>query len=96
MISQKQAKSSLLIVAKELVEKGKVSFLGVFGEYGIRGLHQRISELRDCGFNIGTISVKGDCVYELIKAPPKWQEKIASYKLEIKSKRPKLRALNNV
>ena len=87
MITKSQAKHSLELVASLLVKNGKVSFLEIFGEYGVRGLAQRIKELREIGFNIATFSIKGDCIYELIKAPREYEKLIAQYKINLARKR---------
>ena len=87
MITENQAKHSLELVASLLVKNGKVSFLEIFGEYGVRGLAQRIKELREIGFNIATFSIKGDCIYELIKAPREYEKLIAAYKINLARKR---------
>lgn len=87
MITETQAKHSLELVASLLVKNGKVSFLEIFGEYGVRGLAQRIKELREIGFNIATFSVRGDCIYELIKAPKEYEKLIAQYRINLAKKR---------
>ena len=87
MITENQAKHSLELVASLLVKYGKVSFLEVFTGYKIRGLAQRIKELREIGFNIATFSIKGDCIYELIKAPKEYEKLIAQYKINLAKKR---------
>lgn len=87
MITKSQAKQSLELIASLLVKNGKVSFLEVFGEYGIRGLAQRIKELREIDFEIATFSIKGNCIYELIKAPSEYQRLIAEYKINLAKKR---------
>ena len=87
MITKSQAKHSLELVASLLVKYGKVSFLEVFTGYKIRGLAQRIKELREIGFNIATFSVRGDCIYELIKAPREYEKLIAAYKINLAKNR---------
>lgn len=87
MITKSQAKHSLEIVANLLIKNGKVGFLELFGEYKIRGLAQRIKELREIGFDIATFSIKGDCIYELIKAPSEYQRLIAEYRIKLAKQR---------
>lgn len=87
MITEIQAKHSLELIASLLVKDGKVSFLQVFGEYGVRGLAQRITELRKIGFHIATISTKGDCIYELIQAPKEYETLVARYKINLAKQR---------
>ena len=87
MITENQAKHSLELVASLLVKYGKVSSREVFIEYGVRGLAQRIVDLRKIGFNIATFSVRGNCIYELIKAPREYEKLIAAYKINLAKKR---------
>ena len=69
------------------IKKDGISFLEVFTGYKIRGLAQRIKELREIGFNIATFSIKGDCIYELIKAPREYEKLIAQYRINLAKKR---------
>ena len=87
MITETQAKHSLELVASLLVKNGKVSSREVFSEYGVRGLAQRIVDLRKIGFNIATFSVRGNCIYELIKAPKEYEKLIAQYRINLAKKR---------
>ena len=87
MITKTQAKHSLELVASLLVKNGKVSFLEVFGEYGVRGLAQRIKELREIDFKIATFSVKGNCIYELKAVPIEYEKLIAQYRINLAKKR---------
>ena len=87
MITENQAKHSLELVASLLVKNGKVSFLEIFGKYKIRGLAQRIKELREIGFNIATFSVRGNCIYELEAVPIEYEKLIAQYRINLAKKR---------
>ena len=39
------------------------------------------------GFNIATFSVRGNCIYELIKAPKEYEKLIAQYRINLAKKR---------
>ena len=90
-----KAKAMLYEIAEIMVKQGFIS-RNFARNIGIFCLAQRIYDLKEAGFAVIAESKNGDYFYHLIKIPPDWQKLLADFKLVVKSKRPKLRALNNI